>query len=176
MSLDNAKQLAENTLESLVQAVQQGRSDAVTAYLQTAAKFHRYSLGNQLLIAWQRPDASHVAGFNTWKSVGRFVRNGEKGITILAPMKLTRPAANDAEEGTTAEYVRFRTVAVFDISQACRGPFGHNESEFEQFAVTLGAPAPQPEFSCARRRIRVRSSSLIRGLPVRRRDRQRQYQ
>src|SRR6266508_859766 len=36
--------------------------------------------------------------------------------------------------------------------------------------------APQPEFSCASRRIRSRSSLVIFGLPGWRRERQRQYQ
>lgn len=54
--------------------------------LATAAKFHNYSFNNQLLIFLQRPDATHVAGFNRWKALGRMVRKGEKGIQILAPV------------------------------------------------------------------------------------------
>jgi len=54
--------------------------------IETAAKFHRYSFGNGILIARQRPDATLVAGFNRWKELGRCVRKGEKGIAILAPM------------------------------------------------------------------------------------------
>ena len=33
-----------------------------------------------------QPDATNVAGFRTWTSLGRFVRRGEKGVFILAPM------------------------------------------------------------------------------------------
>ena len=54
-------------------------------YLITASKFWDYSFGNQMLIMIQKPGASKVMGFNQWKEVGRFVKKGEKGISILAP-------------------------------------------------------------------------------------------
>ena len=44
------------------------------------------SFGNIMLIARQKPDATNVAGLRTWNSLGRFVKRGEKGIFILAPM------------------------------------------------------------------------------------------
>lgn len=55
-------------------------------YLITVSRFHNYSWGNQILIWIQRPDAKRVAGFNTWRDLGRYVRKGEKGIEILAPL------------------------------------------------------------------------------------------
>jgi hypothetical protein len=39
-----------------------------------------------MLIARQKPDATNVAGLRAWNSLGRFVKRGEKGIFILAPM------------------------------------------------------------------------------------------
>lgn len=60
-------------------------------FLTTMAKFHDYSIGNQILIMIQREDATHVAGFNTWKDLGRWVKGGEKGIAILAPVMPPRP-------------------------------------------------------------------------------------
>ncbi len=54
-------------------------------YLIAMSRFHNYSWNNQLLIMMQRPDATHVAGFNTWKDLGRWVRKGETGIAIFAP-------------------------------------------------------------------------------------------
>jgi len=39
-----------------------------------------------MLIARQKPDATHVAGLRAWNSLSRFVKRGEKGILILAPM------------------------------------------------------------------------------------------
>ena len=37
----------------------------------------RYSLGNQLLIALQRPDATYVAGFRAFLDLNRCVRRGD---------------------------------------------------------------------------------------------------
>ena len=39
-----------------------------------------------MLIASQRPTATHVAGYHMWNQMGRSVKKGEKGIMILAPM------------------------------------------------------------------------------------------
>ena len=71
-------------------------SDAWRAMLDTAAKFHSYSLGNVVLIALQAPQATRVAGFRTWKSLGRQVRKGERGIGILAPCTYRPKAATSA--------------------------------------------------------------------------------
>jgi len=74
-------------------------SQAWRAMLDTAAKFHSYSLGNLLLIALQAPQATRVAGFRSWQSLGRQVRKGERGIAILAPCTY-RPKT--AEQATPA--------------------------------------------------------------------------
>jgi len=61
-------------------------SEQYKSYLCTLSKFHNYSFNNCLLIAMQKPDASHIAGFNAWRDTfKRQVRKGEKGIKILAP-------------------------------------------------------------------------------------------
>src|SRR5260370_27586423 len=63
----------------------------------------RYSFGNQLLIAMQRPDATYVAGFRAFLELNRCVRKGERAIRILAPMSV-RDRANQASDGEgTAE-------------------------------------------------------------------------
>ena len=101
-------------LASLEQAVLDVQdSDTFKAYLRMAAKFHKYSFGNILLIASQRPDATRVAGFRTWHALGRHVRRGEKGIAIVVPFRSLR----DNDEGEVEERVRFGTGYVFDISQ-----------------------------------------------------------
>ena len=87
-------------------------------FLKVASKFHRYSFNNHLMIFLQRPDATVVAGFNRWKSLGRFVKKGEKGIVIFAPCRYKRKIATDDGEEKTQEQIRgFRVVHVFDISQ-----------------------------------------------------------
>ena len=84
-------------------------------YLALAARFHRYSARNCLLILAQCPDASRVAGYRAWQAMGRQVRKGETCISILAPVSYTR------EDEATGEKIRtlsgFRAAAVFDVSQ-----------------------------------------------------------
>jgi antirestriction protein ArdC len=89
-------------------------------YLDVQRRFHRYSFGNCILIALQRPDATQVAGFHRWLELGRNVRKGEKGIAILAPI-VTRTKVEDETTGETNTILhaprRFRCVHVFDVSQ-----------------------------------------------------------
>jgi hypothetical protein len=71
-----------------------------------------------MLIASQKPTATHVAGFHAWHKLGRFVKKGEKGILILAP--IVRPKNQSVEQTETDEsstHVGFRAAYVFDISQ-----------------------------------------------------------
>ncbi|MCZ7586942.1 MAG: ArdC-like ssDNA-binding domain-containing protein [Deltaproteobacteria bacterium] len=93
-------------------------SDELLAYLQFAASFHHYSLHNTLLIFMQKPDATRVAGFHAWKSLGRYVRKGEKGIAIMAPIRV-KANDNGQEDDAEAEggVIGFRTVYVFDVEQ-----------------------------------------------------------
>lgn len=112
--------LVEQSFEGLAEALDAGRSDQLRAFLAAMARFHKYSFQNVMLILSQRPDATHVAGFHTWRSLGRAVRKGEKGIAIFAPMMLKAKAEDPsrAAPGEEPEKVlRFRVVHVFDISQ-----------------------------------------------------------
>jgi len=105
--------------EKLQQAVAEIASgDDWKRMLQVVSKFHRYSFNNHLMIFLQRPDATVVAGFNRWKSLGRFVRKGEKGIAIFAPCKYKTKIEEDNGEEKSVQQIRgFRVVHVFDISQ-----------------------------------------------------------
>lgn len=85
--------------------------------LDVASRFHRYSWGNTLLISMQRPDASRVAGFRRWQTMSRFVRKGEKGIAILAPLTYRRTVERDGERVDVVGVRGFRTAYVFDVSQ-----------------------------------------------------------
>jgi len=117
MKVEQAKQIASKAIEQLSQALERGHSEALREYLAAMARFHRYSLHNIMLIASQRPDATHVAGFQTWKQLGRYVKNGAKGILILAPVLLRNDAeASDREEATKRPVVHFRAVYVFDVA------------------------------------------------------------
>jgi antirestriction protein ArdC len=118
MKAEEAKKIADQALQNLTDALKSGKSERLTQYLAMLARFHRYSFGNVLLILSQMPDATHVAGFGTWKQMGRFVRKGEKGIVIIAPMRIR---LNDDQAKTEGEQsrpiLRFRGVHVFDVSQ-----------------------------------------------------------
>jgi len=72
--LDKAEQGIKDVFES----------DKYKNYLDTMAKFYKYSYRNCLLIAMQQPEATYVAGYKAWiTNFNRQVRKGEKGIQIL---------------------------------------------------------------------------------------------
>jgi hypothetical protein len=114
MKTDELKHLTTDALDKLAVLLDEGRSDRLTALLKTMGRFHRYSWHNVALIASQCPDATRVAGFHTWRTMGRFVRKGEKGIAIMAPI-IGRRA--DAAEDDAKAIVGFRATYVFDVSQ-----------------------------------------------------------
>lgn len=69
------------------QAVEELRSsEGWQRWLDTRARFHAYSMTNQLLLAMQRPTAIRVAGFKRWLSLGYCVRKGETSLKIWAPI------------------------------------------------------------------------------------------
>jgi hypothetical protein len=92
--------------EKLQQAVTEIASgDDWKRMLQVVSRFHRYSFNNHLMIFCQRPDATVVAGFNRWKSLGRFVKKGEKGIAIFAPCRYkTKVETEDGDEKSCSRY------------------------------------------------------------------------
>lgn len=103
-----------STIEQLADETDAARqSELFKAYLRTSAAFWDYSWHNCMLIYRQRPDASYVGGFNTWLKCGRYVRRGEKGIAILAPMFFKDKTA----DGEESKRIWFKVVHVFDISQ-----------------------------------------------------------
>src|SRR6202521_3536748 len=118
MNSENIKKVTNQAIEQLVAALNQGRTETLTQYLAAIGRFHRYSLRNVMLIASQKPTATHVAGFHTWHKLRRFVKKGEKGILILAPIVRTKSKGveqPETDESSTA--VGFRAAYVFDISQ-----------------------------------------------------------
>ena len=107
-------------------------SERYKEYLRVMSKFHNYSFNNTLLIAMQKPDASLVAGFNSWKN--QFQRNVKKGIKIIAPSpfkikqeteKIDPQTQNpvigrDGKPVTEEKEITipaYKVVSVFDVSQ-----------------------------------------------------------
>ena len=86
-------------------------SDEFRAFLIAMSHFHNYSWNNQMLIHLQRPGATRVGGYNTWRDLGRYVKKGEEGIAILAPL------------GPTAaiSWVRATDGSIYAIKRSAKG-------------------------------------------------------
>ena len=69
--------------DRLVQAIEDlvSRGDWCR-FLEASQRLHTYSASNVLLIRAQRPDATRVAGYRRWRSLGYQVRRGERAIAI----------------------------------------------------------------------------------------------
>ena len=127
-------------LKEITDRLEQGitelfNSERFKEYLQVMSKFHNYSFNNTLLIAMQKPDASHIVGFSAWKNTfKRNVMKGQKGIKILAPSPYTvkkeiekidpltqKPVIGKDGKPVTEEkeitIPAFKVVSVFDVSQ-----------------------------------------------------------
>lgn len=104
-------------------------SEKYKNYLKTMSKFTSYSLNNTMLIAMQKPDATTVAGYTTWKQMNRQVLKGSKAIKILAPCIYKKKPDSDISDisdkkvlnkdtpDTEKILVGFKIVNVFDYSQ-----------------------------------------------------------
>src|ERR1700688_3372453 len=138
MKTEQIEQVTDKALGQLITALEQGQSATLTRYLAAMARFHRYSFNNIMLIYTQREDASHVAGFHSWRKLGRCVRKGEKGILILAPMIFKHTEAETAKTDEEKTIVRFKAAYVFDVSQTDGEPL-------PEFATVRGDPASHLE-------------------------------
>lgn len=130
-------------MDSIMQNLETGVAELFTSeryqeYLKTMSKFHNYSFNNTLLIAMQRPDATLVTGYRNWQSMGRQVKKGEKGITIIAPVPIKRkkeqavldqdqkpvigPDGKPKTEEVEVTLPCFKAITVFDIEQTTGEP------------------------------------------------------
>jgi hypothetical protein len=124
--------MADDRVNELIEQLENGIKETLNgerykAFLKLQSQFHSYSFNNAMLIYLQRPDATRVAGFQTWKNnFERHVMKGEKGISILAPCpyKYERPVKvinkeTGKEETQTrmVEGLSCRRVTVFDVKQ-----------------------------------------------------------
>jgi len=149
MKIEQAKQIANQAIDELSLALERGHSETLRKYLAAMAVFHRYSLHNIMLIASQRPDATRVAGFHTWRQLGRNVKKGAKGILILAPVVLRKSKEEaTSEEDHSQTALGFRAVYAFDqidtegkslseLGSAQGDPSGYTE-RLKQFVAQRG--------------------------------------
>ncbi|MFC1634817.1 ArdC-like ssDNA-binding domain-containing protein [Planctomycetota bacterium] len=144
MKTNYARKVSQQAFNELVEAVEAGKSQKLVDYLKAMGRFHNYSLGNAILIGFQKPKATRVAGFRTWQKLGRHVKRNEKGITIMAPIVRHRKVkqVNDEEENAQEREgemaVAFKTAYVFDVSQTEGRPL-------PEFARVKGNPGVYTE-------------------------------
>ena len=130
---------SEEKLKEVTDRLEQGitelfESERYTDYLRVMSKFPQYSLRNTVLIAMQAPDASHIMGFEAWKdpAIGRHVKANEKGIRIIAPIKVKKQVekidpdtkqpvldknGKPVTEETEIAIPKFKVVCVYDVAQ-----------------------------------------------------------
>lgn len=164
---DSVKEITDKLEQGLKELFD---SERFKTYLNTMSKFHNYSFNNTLLIAMQKPDATLVAGFQSWqKNFERHVNKGEKGIKIMAPApykkkqemevidpKTQRPVLGDDGKPKTEEVEitipAFKPVTVFDVSQTDGKPIPDlgvaelmtSVEDFKDFMKALERVAPVP--------------------------------
>lgn len=85
-------------------------SAAFQKYLDVQSRFDRYSVANALLILAQKPDATRIAGFDTWKEQGAYIRKKESGFYILEPGEEYR-----RDDGSVG--ISYNPKKMFDIAQ-----------------------------------------------------------
>ena len=170
-----AERKENQSVKEITEKLEQGLkelfdSEKFKTYLTTMSKFHNYSFNNTLLIAMQKPDATLVAGFQSWqKNFDRHVNKGEKGIKIMAPapykikqeMDVIDPDTKKpviGEDGKTKKEEKeitipaFKPVTVFDVSQTDGKPIpdlGVDEllstvDDFKDFMNAIEKVAPVP--------------------------------
>lgn len=139
MNTDQGKTLSDSALTKLMDGLERGQSETLKSYFAVMSRFHRYSWNNALLIFMQRPNATHVAGFHAWLRMRRYVRKGEKGIAILAPI-VGRKKSTEGEllEDEQTRVCGFKVAHVFDYSQTDGEPL-------PEFAKVTGDPQDATE-------------------------------
>jgi hypothetical protein len=137
MNIERARAVAGKALQQLSESLAQRESEVLHNYLAAMGKFHRYSASNILLIMTQRPDATHVAGHQTWRKLHRQVTRGAKGIVIFAPLVRRTVDANECGiESERENLVGYRAAVVFDVADTGGDPlpslcrFGGNPGEY----------------------------------------------
>jgi len=174
----------ENWIDDLVADVDEAKaSEEFQEWLDIQSQFHDYSHRNTLLITLQCPQATKIAGYNTWRNeFDRHVQEGEDAIWIWAPIITKQcPECENSQsyhEQSDCEYdetppdewsnglVGFKPTSVFDVSQTEGEPLPELETE------ATGMPKTWFPCSSARRTIsmsRFASSTLPTGSTAARR-------
>ena len=145
------------------------QSEKFADYLRTMSRFHKYSVNNTILIHLQRPNAAMpVAGFRKWQQFGRYVKMGEKGLTIIAPTPFKKKIeeirldpdtkapvldqdGNAIMDEKIIEIPLFKPVKVFSADQTDGEPLpslvaglSGDVQQYEAFMEALRRTSPMP--------------------------------
>lgn len=119
--VNKTKELFNKIIDGVTNIVESGEFEK---FLKFSKNFHNYSFNNIILIFLQMPEATQVAGFKKWESMGRRLKKGAKGIQIVYPIKRTyktkiegQDSLIDDEKEQTVEYMTYSYTYVYDISQ-----------------------------------------------------------
>jgi len=144
---DEMHSTIEDWIDDLVDHVDDAQASAeFQEWLDVQSRFHDYSHRNTLLINLQCPEATKVAGYNTWRNeFDRHVQEGESAIWIWAPIITKQcPKCENSpsyHEQSDCEYdetspdewskglVGFKPTSVFDVSQTEGEPLPELETE-----------------------------------------------
>jgi hypothetical protein len=99
-----SKEAIAANVKALIEQLEEGHSEGLTAYLMAMGRFHNYSFGNILEIARQKPSATRVAGMYAWNQLGRRVNKGEKGRRN--PSQTTSPLSHSSPQPSCDRFVR----------------------------------------------------------------------
>jgi hypothetical protein len=103
------REMVYSLIDDTAQAVAKD-STTFQKYLDVQSRFGRYSVANALLILAQKPDATRIADFDTWKEQGIYIRKKESGFYILEPGEEFQ-----RDDGTVG--ISYNLKKMFDISQ-----------------------------------------------------------
>lgn len=131
----NKKSNKENKTKEMFDKIVDGVTEIINSgeyerFLRFRKYFSNYSFKNMVLIFSQMPEATQVAGFKKWQSMGRRLKKGVKGIQIIYPIKRTYKTEIEGQDSLikgepkeqTIEYLIYRPTYVYDISQTVGKP------------------------------------------------------
>ena len=144
--INKTKELFDKIVNGVNNIISSGEFER---FLKFSKNFHQYSFNNIVLIYSQMKEATQVAGFKKWQSMGRKLKKGVHGIQIIYPIKRKYTKIiegqdsllDDNNKEQEVEYMTYRYTYVYDISQTVGKPLplennalnSDNKKEFYEF-------------------------------------------
>lgn len=119
MKIDKSDNAYKKLIEGIDEIITEGQ---YKDFLKSMKNFHQYSFSNRLLIYSQNPDATYVAGFCTWKKLGRGVKLNPNRLQILKPIMRKTTKKESEEEDEKSEFLRCGWTTVYDITDTYKIP------------------------------------------------------